>query len=193
MYVASNRWWMTLVWLAMGMGRFGTSASYICRYLCDSLCLLSYPGAKACGSDLRVHYKNTRETVAVIRGKKFKDAVKYLEDVIEHKEIVPFRRFRHTVGRKAQAAKHNWTQGRWPEKSCRFVLQLLKNAESNATQKNLNPEELVVSHIMVNMARKSRRRTYRAHGRINRMYNLWMWWWFCYYFVIICIWCLYHV
>ncbi|KAJ2170428.1 60S ribosomal protein L17B, partial [Coemansia sp. RSA 530] len=31
----------------------------------------------------------------------------------------------------------------------------------------LNTEELVIKHIHVNAARKNRRRTYRAHGRIN--------------------------
>lgn len=123
--------------------------------------------AKACGEDLRVHFKNTRETAQAISGKNFNEAVKFLEDVIEHKAIVPFKRFRHTVGRKAQCKVHGWTQGRWPEKSCRFVLQLLRNAESNAQQKNLKTEDLYVSNICVNQARKSRRRTYRAHGRIN--------------------------
>merc|ERR1711965_1161043 len=53
------------------------------------------------------------------------------------------------------------TQARWPEKSCRFLLDLLTNAESNAVDK------LVIDHIMVNAAQKQRRRTYRAHGRIN--------------------------
>lgn len=44
---------------------------------------------------------------------------------------------------------------------------------------NLNTDALVVEHIMVNRAPRTRRRTYRAHGRINRKYIpngvLWMW------------------
>ena len=51
------------------------------------------------------------------------------------KQIVPFRRFNGGVGRKAQAKNHNWTQGRWPKKSAQFLLDLLKNAESNAEVK----------------------------------------------------------
>jgi large subunit ribosomal protein L17e len=35
--------------------------------------------------------------------------------------------------------------------------------------KGLNVESLVIKHIQVNQAPKQRRRTYRAHGRINRM------------------------
>ena len=53
-------------------------------------------------------------------------------------------------------------------KSAAILLQLLKNAESNAEVKMLNTDSLVVDHIQVNRAAKMRRRTYRAHGRINR-------------------------
>jgi ribosomal protein L22 len=34
--------------------------------------------------------------------------------------------------------------------------------------KGLDTEALVVKHIQVNQAMKQRRRTYRAHGRVNR-------------------------
>ncbi|KAM7251771.1 hypothetical protein ACFE04_023654 [Oxalis oulophora] len=44
---------------------------------------------------------------------------------------------------------------------------LLKNAESNAEVKGLDADALYISHIQVNQAQKQRRRTYRAHGRIN--------------------------
>merc|ERR1711974_228561 len=52
-------------------------------------------------------------------------------------------------------------------KSAEFLLHLLKNAESNAEYKGLDADHLVVDHIQVNRAPKMRRRTYRAHGRIN--------------------------
>ena len=44
---------------------------------------------------------------------------------------------------------------------------MLKNAESNAELKGLHVDSLVIEHIQVNKAPKMRRRTYRAHGRIN--------------------------
>merc|ERR1711982_75055 len=59
------------------------------------------------------------------------------------------------------------TQGRWPVKSCKVILGLLKNAESNAEFKNLDTENLVIKHIQVSGAQQGRRRTYRAHGRIG--------------------------
>merc|ERR1712014_4521 len=123
--------------------------------------------AKARGSNLRVHFKNTRETAQAIKSMPLHRASKYLKNVIAHKEIVPFRRFMGGVGRHAQAKVHGTAQGRWPLKSAEFLLQLLKNAESNAEYKGLDPDHLVIEHIQVNRAPKMRRRSYRAHGRIN--------------------------
>jgi len=122
---------------------------------------------KARGSELRVHFKNTRETAAAIKDMPLKKAQRFLQDVIEKKQTVPFRRFNGGVGRSAQAKMHKTTQSRWPKKSCEFLLNLLKNAESNAEFKGLDIDALHVTHIQVNQAQKGRRRTYRAHGRIN--------------------------
>merc|ERR1712051_1164753 len=111
--------------------------------------------------------KNTRETAQAIKHMHLKRANRYLKNVVGHKECVPFRRFNGAVGRCAQAKQFKHVQGRWPKKSAEFLLQLLKNAESNAEYKGLDTEHLVVNNIQVNRAPKMRRRTYRAHGRIN--------------------------
>uniref|UniRef100_Q9BL19-2 Isoform b of Large ribosomal subunit protein uL22 n=1 Tax=Caenorhabditis elegans TaxID=6239 RepID=Q9BL19-2 len=99
----------------------------------------STKSCKARGSDLRVHFKNTHEAAMALRGMPLRRAQAFLNHVKEHKEIVPFRRF----------------------------LDLLKNAESNAEYKGLDVDHLVIEHINVQRAAKLRRRTYRAHGRIN--------------------------
>ncbi len=124
---------------------------------------------KARGSYLRVHYKNTREAAAAIKGMGLLKAINYLKDVKEHKQIVPFRRHHGGVGRHAQAKqfKSAGSLGRWPEKSCTFLLNLLQNLQSNAELKGLDLEQLYLSHVQVNAAPKMRRRTHRAHGRIN--------------------------
>mmetsp|Transcript_13034 Transcript_13034/g.22077 ORF Transcript_13034/g.22077 Transcript_13034/m.22077 type:complete len:186 (-) Transcript_13034:821-1378(-) len=124
---------------------------------------------KARGSDLRVHFKNTREASMAIRKMTLNVAKKYLEDVVDHKRAIPFRRFCGGIGRTAQAKNENSSNGqaRWPTKSCEFLLGLLKNAESNAEVKGLDIDNLFISHIQVNKAQQQRRRTYRAHGRIN--------------------------
>ena len=58
------------------------------------------------------------------------------------------------------------TRARWPAKSAKFILDLLKNAEANADAKGLDTGNLVIKRIQVNKAPKQRRRTYRAHGRV---------------------------
>ncbi|KAI4893190.1 hypothetical protein NFI96_018507 [Prochilodus magdalenae] len=137
-----------------------------------SVVLASHPcvsptACKSRGSNLRVHFKNTRETAQAIKGMHIRKATKYLKDVVVKHQCVPFRRYNGGVGRCAQAKQHNWTQGRWPKKSAEFLLHMLKNAESNAELKGLDVDSLVIEHIQVNKAPKMRRRTYRAHGRIN--------------------------
>ncbi|KAH7964754.1 hypothetical protein HPB49_001166 [Dermacentor silvarum] len=72
-----------------------------------------------------------------------------------------------TPGGDCWAKAFGCTQGRWPKKSAEFLWQLLRNAESNADYKGLDVDRLVIDHIQVNRAPKMRRRTYRAHGRIN--------------------------
>ena len=57
---------------------------------------------KARGVDLRVHFKNTRETAQAIKHMHLRKAIRYLKDVIAKKQIVPFRRYSSGVGRKAQ-------------------------------------------------------------------------------------------
>uniref|UniRef100_A0A2K6SSP8 Large ribosomal subunit protein uL22 n=1 Tax=Saimiri boliviensis boliviensis TaxID=39432 RepID=A0A2K6SSP8_SAIBB len=100
---------------------------------------------KSRGSNLHVHFKNTRETAQAIKGMHIRKATKYMKD----------------------AKQWGWTQqGQWPKKSAEFLLHMLKNAESNAELKGLHVDSLVIEHVQVNKAPKMRRWTYRAHGRI---------------------------
>ena len=94
-------------------------------------------------------------------------AEEYLKDVLDHKRCIPYSRFDHSVGRCSAAIQFGLTKGRYPEKSIRIVLNLLKNAKSNAEAKKLNIEKLVIKNVFVNQATEGRRRTYRAHGSIN--------------------------
>ncbi|MCL7037412.1 hypothetical protein MKW94_010534 [Papaver nudicaule] len=117
---------------------------------------------------LYVGSQNTRETTFSLRKMSLVKAKRYLKDVLAHKQAIPFRRFCGGVGRTAQAKnRHSNGQGRWPAKSAKFILDLLKNAESNADVKGLDVDSLYITLIQVNQAQKQRRRTYRAHGRIN--------------------------
>lgn len=125
--------------------------------------------SKARGSHLRVHFKHCREVTNTIKGMPLATAKKFLEDVQQYKQAVPFTKFTGGIGRHAQLKqmKTPGSKGRWPQKATRIILDLLKNAEANAEMRGLDVDELVVDHAQSNRAQVQRRRTYRAHGRIN--------------------------
>lgn len=119
---------------------------------------------------------------STVTGMNLKKAFGYLDDVLDHKQVVPFRRFAGSIGRTGQAKQFGTTKGewldagairthltsigRWPEKSVKYITRLLKNAEANADAKDLTLDELIIKNIVVEQAPKTRRRTFRAHGRM---------------------------
>ena len=124
---------------------------------------------KARGSNLRVHFKNCREVGHAIKGKDLTKAITYMEDVLQKKQAIPFTVFTGGCGRHAQGKLYK-ASGKcvgWPVKAVKYFLDLLKNAEANAEMKDLDMDKLFITHIQVNRAVQQRRRTYRAHGRIN--------------------------
>jgi large subunit ribosomal protein L17e len=126
--------------------------------------------SKSRGSHLRVHYKHCREITHHIKGMPTAKAMKFMEDVLAFKAIVPFVKYTGGIGRKAMAkqAKSPGNVGRWPVKATAVVKDLLANAIANAEAKGLDTENLYISHAQCNRAPAGRRRTYRAHGRIGK-------------------------
>ncbi|CAI7631940.1 NAD-dependent D-isomer specific 2-hydroxyacid dehydrogenase [Penicillium freii] len=123
--------------------------------------------ARARGSYLRVSFKNTRETAQAVNGMKLSKALTFLENVTTKTMAVPMRRYAGSTGRTAQGKQFGVSKARWPVKSAEHIIDLLKNAEANADGKGLDTSALIIKRIQVNQAPKGRRRTYRAHGRIN--------------------------
>ncbi len=144
------------------------------QYSADFKRRASAKSARAKVSDLTCHFKNTWETArALTHGKgrqnnmTLKAAQQYLRQVLAKTRAIPFRRYENKTGRCAQAKNElaGSTKGRWPRKSVVAMLNLLKNAESNAVHKGLDANKLIVTNVSVNQAARRRRRTYRAHGR----------------------------
>uniref|UniRef100_A0A8C8SD44 Large ribosomal subunit protein uL22 n=1 Tax=Pelusios castaneus TaxID=367368 RepID=A0A8C8SD44_9SAUR len=71
------------------------------------------------GSNLRVHFKNTRETAQAIRGMHIRKATKYLKDVTLKKQCVPFHRYNGG----------GWTQGHNAELKGLYVDSLVIELE----------------------------------------------------------------
>lgn len=123
--------------------------------------------AKASIRNAKVSYKNTHETGSTMRGRYVLSAIKYLNDVLQHKQCVPMRRYAGGVPRTAQAKAFGAQQGRWPTKSITFVKDLLQNLKSIAQDKGLDLNKLQIVHFQVNRAPVIHNRTYRAHGRVT--------------------------
>lgn len=116
--------------------------------------------AIASGRDLRVSYKDTVEVLNAIRGKTLEEAEKVLNDVINTKKPLPYRRFNKKVGHKRAISS-----GRFPVKAANVVLKVLKNAEANAEYKGLDTARLWVVHAAAHKGSKIKGYMPRAFGR----------------------------
>jgi ribosomal protein uL22 len=121
--------------------------------------------AKATGNNLSISTKYAVEVCSYLRRRKLARAKKILENVIEKKEAIPFKRFTDGVGHR----KGLTTGGRYPLKASQEILNLLKSAEANAVNKGLTGE-LEIVELRANKAsspmrqgRQSRRSMKRTH------------------------------
>lgn len=122
---------------------------------------------RAAMRNAKMSYKNTHQTVAAIQGMWLASALKYLDDVLQHKRCVPMKRFNGGVSRTAQAKEFGALQGRWPEKSVTQIKAILKNMQNDAAHKSLDASKMKITHAQVNRAPIIHNRTYRAHGRVT--------------------------
>jgi large subunit ribosomal protein L17e len=125
--------------------------------------------AKARADHIRVHYKHCREIANAIKGKIVGKAKAYLGQVLEYKSAIPVTKYTGGIGRHSQGKLYKAPGDKvfWPQKATKVFLDLLTNIESNATSKGLDLSKVTITHANCNQAPKMRRRTYRAHGRIN--------------------------
>lgn len=114
----------------------------------ENILMFVFPiAAKSRVDDLRAHFKTCYETARACRGLNLLKAIKYIGDVMEKKNIIPFRRFTGGPGRHAMCKNIHHHNGRFPHKACKHVLNLLKNLKSNAEAQSLDPERCTVSHV----------------------------------------------
>ncbi len=121
--------------------------------------------AKALGRSLKISPKHAVEICNKIRGMKVEKAEAYLEDVMEMKTAVPFKRHNKKVGHRRGIG--GWPTGRYPVKAAKQILDILKNAEANAEYKGLDSENLKIMHISSHRGYVIRGWTPRAFGRAS--------------------------
>ncbi|MFX1411313.1 MAG: 50S ribosomal protein L22, partial [Promethearchaeota archaeon] len=121
--------------------------------------------AKAAGRDLRIKPKHAREICAVIKGMKVERAKTFLENVIQLKQSVPFRRHKKKLAHKKDLKQFKWYAGRYPQKAAARIYEILSSAESNAEYKGLDTELCRIIHAATHRGRIIKRYMPRARGR----------------------------
>ena len=120
-------------------------------------------GARAVGKELSISVKHAVNVCNMVRLKPLAVAKKMLQEVIELKIPVPYKRFhRDLAHRKGRCAA-----GRYPIKTSQEILGVIKSAEVNAINKGLNVNNLIIRAIS---AHKSSNQWHygRNRGRIMK-------------------------
>jgi len=124
--------------------------------------------ARAIGMNLPISVKQSVEICNYIKNKNTAKAKKMLQDVIDKKTAIPFKRYNFDLGHKK-----NIGPGRYPLNASMKFMQLIESAEANAQFRGFNTSNLVITHINSHKAgkawhfgRKSRRRMKRTNLEI---------------------------
>ena len=124
--------------------------------------------ARAVGLNLPISTKYSVEISRMIRGKSVAKAIVILEKVSTMERAVPMLRFHNEVPHKK-----GMSAGKYPWKAAKYILAILKSAESNASDRGLLSDGLIVKSIVpqgasdpMHYGRRGRRRMKRTHIEI---------------------------
>jgi len=124
---------------------------------------------KASLREVSISPKHAVEIAREIRGMMVEDARRYLEDVVNMRRAVPFKRYKRKVPHRRGLDK--WPSGRYPVKAARYFLKLLDNLENNAEFKGLDTSRLKIIHCVALRGRKIRKYIPRAFGRSSPYFD----------------------
>jgi large subunit ribosomal protein L22 len=116
-----------------------------------------------------ISHKHSREIAVAIKGLSIEKARDYLQDVINKKRAVPFRRYKEQVGHKSDPGVMS---GRYPGKSAAEFLKALDNLESNAEYKGMDLDRLKLVNVTVHKGVVIKRFIPRAMGRATPKNNV---------------------
>lgn len=121
--------------------------------------------ARAMAKSLKVSPKHCVEICNALRGMEVSKAQAYLNDVIDMKKAVPFKRYNSDVGHRK--GMKGWAAGRYPVKASKAILKVLENAVANAEYKGMDTENLKIEHISSHRGVVIRGAIPRAFGRVT--------------------------
>jgi len=124
---------------------------------------------RASRREIDISPKHAREVCTAIKGKKLSFAKQFINNVLQKKEAVPFRRYNKQVGHRSNI--QGFHSGRFPMKAATEILHTLENLEANSDFKGLNTDKLVIIHAAAHRGRKIAGYTPRAFGRSSPSLN----------------------
>lgn len=117
--------------------------------------------ARAVGRGLAVSTKQAIEICNYLRRRKLVQAKNLLQQTIDMKKPIPFKRFTNGLGHR----KGKLASGRFPIKASTAFLKLFDSVEANAQTKGLNSGELEIVHLCAHKASEPMHYG-RNHGRV---------------------------
>jgi large subunit ribosomal protein L22 len=126
--------------------------------------------AIASGRELPISPKAAREICACIKGLSLEAAKKLLEEVINLKRPIPYKRYFKKVPHRHELS--GWPAGRYPTKAAKYILKVLKNVEANAENKGLDTSRLYIIHAASHRGFKIRKYIPRAFGRSTPFFHV---------------------
>ncbi len=124
----------------------------------------------ASGRELNISPKHSREICNSIKGMLVSKAIDYLEEVVDMKRSVPFKRHHKKVGHRSDLK--GWDVGRYPQKAAGEILKVVKALEKNAEFKDLEVDRLLLFHAAAQKGRKIKRIFPRAFGSSSPKVNI---------------------
>ncbi len=101
------------------------------------------------GRSLPISPKMSMMICEEIRGKRLQDAKKILQNVVDMKKPLAFRRFHKDLGHKPGMGP-----ARYPVNASVHILSLLESVQANAENKGLNTEKLKITTAIANFAER---------------------------------------
>ena len=132
----------------------------------------NYDATRHVRSSLRekdISHKHAREVAVSIKGLTIEKARDFLQDVINKKRAVAFRRYKNQVAHRADPGMMS---GRYPQKTAKEFIKVLDNLESNAEYKGIDLDRLKIINATVHKGRLLKRFIPRAMGRATPKNNV---------------------
>lgn len=116
--------------------------------------------AKAYGRNLQISPKKSVEVCRFVRGKDVDVAIDMLEEVIEGKRAVPYRKHKKQIAHQKGVGP-----GGYPKKVATKIRDLLEEAKSNAESKGLDADDMEILTISAHQGEVIKGYRPRAFGR----------------------------